>query len=249
MEMKKLIACLACILIGTEVYACCLGDSLRIMSYNVRNGIGMDSKQDYERVAAVISEVNPDVIALQELDSMTRRSKNTYVLERIARYTGMNYVYGAAIDYDGGKYGIGIMSKEKPLKVKNVPLPGSEEARTLLIVEFKEYVFLATHLSLTASDQLASIDIVLKEIKKTKKPVFMAGDMNSIPVSPTQVAIRKYFETFTDSNWKTCNGECIDFIYGYKNKKATVSVINRVLVEDYVASDHCPIFVDVRYRK
>lgn len=241
--------CLMCFLLGIEAYAFTAGDSLRIMSYNIRNGIGMDGKQDYERIAAVISKANPDVIALQELDSMTQRSHKTYVLEKVAQRVGMSYVYGAAINYGGGKYGIGIMSKEKPLKIKNVPLPGSEEARTLLVVEFNNYIFLATHFSLTSSDQFASIDLILKEIEKKKKPVFMAGDMNSTPSSPTQIALQKYFEVFTDFNWKTCNGECIDFIYGYKDKKTAFSLINRTFVEDYMASDHCPIFVDVRYKR
>lgn len=247
--MKKIIVCLMCILVGIEIYASTTGDSLRIMSYNIRNGIGMDSKQDYERIAALISKVSPDVIALQELDSMTYRSNKTYLLEKIAQRVDMNYVYGAAIDYGGGKYGIGVMSREKPLKIKNIPLPGREEARTLLVVEFKNYIFLATHFSLTSLDQLASIDIIMKEIKDTKKPVFMAGDMNSTPSSPTQITIQKHFEVYTDCNWKTCNSQCIDYIYGYKNNKTTFSLINKVLVEDYMASDHCPIFVDIYYER
>lgn len=236
---------------GGNIYTFCCekGDSLRIMSYNIRNAIGTDQKQDYKRVAAIISDANPDVIALQELDSVTHRSKNTFVLEQIAKHVGMNYVYGPAIDYDGGKYGIGILSKEKPLKVKSIALPGREEARTLLMVEFKDYIFLATHLSLTALDQLASVDIILKEIKDAHKPVFMAGDMNSVPASATQNAIRKHFEVLTQDDWKTCGDACIDFIYGYKDSHTRYSVTRKTLVEDRVASDHCPVLIDVCYQK
>lgn len=191
-EMKKLILCLLFLIVGVELHASSAhGDSLRIMSYNIHNGIGMDGKVDYARIANVISDVNPDVVALQELDSITHRSP-VNVLEEIASVTGMNYVFGPAISYGGGKYGIGVMSKEKPLNVRNVSLPGREEARTLLVVEFEKYIFLATHFSLTAADQIKSIEVILKEVFSKEKPVFMAGDMNSVPSSLTQKNIRKY---------------------------------------------------------
>lgn len=248
-DMKKVILCLLlCFMVGVELYAASAdGDNLRIMSYNVHNGIGMDGKVDYARIANVISDVHPDVVALQELDSVTHRSP-VNVLEEIARGTGMNYVFGPAISYGGGKYGIGIMSKEKPLSVKNVALPGKEEARTLLVVEFEKYLFLATHLSLTADDQVKSVEIILKEIATKDKPVFMAGDMNSVPSSLTQRTIRKYFKSFTDDGWITCNGECIDFIYGYKKGNGRFTVRQKTMIEDYVASDHCPVFVDIIYK-
>ena len=195
-EMKKLILCLLFLIVGVELHASSAhGDSLRIMSYNIHNGIGMDGKVDYARIANVISDVNPDVVALQELDSITHRSP-VNVLEEIASVTGMNYVFGPAISYGGGKYGIGVMSKEKPLNVRNVSLPGREEARTLLVVEFEKYIFLATHFSLTAADQIKSIEVILKEVFSKEKPVFMAGDMNSVPSSLTQKNIRKYFKVF-----------------------------------------------------
>ena len=248
--MKRIIAYLFCLIVMAEVHAFSAdkGDSLRIMSYNVHNGIGMDGKVDYARIADVISHGQPDVVALQELDSVTHRSP-VNVLEEIARGAGMNYVFGPAISYGGGKYGIGILSKEQPLSVKNVALPGREEARTLLVVEFEKYIFLATHLSLTADDQVKSVEIIWQEAASKEKPVFMAGDMNSVPSSLTQKRIRKHFKVLTDKRWITCNGECIDYIYGYKKGNGKFTVRQKGMIEDYVASDHCPVYVDVYYGK
>lgn len=245
-EMKKLILCLMCLLASAGLYAAPAGgDGLRIMSYNVHNGIGMDGKVDYARIAKVIADVHPDVVAVQEVDSVTHRS-SVHVLAEIARGTGMNGVFGPAINYAGGKYGIGILSKEKPLNVKNVALPGREEARTLLVVEFEKYIFLATHLSLTAEDQVKSVEVIVKEASSKGKPVFLAGDMNSVPSSLTQKSIRKHFKVLTSDSWITCNKECTDFIYGYK-KNGKVKVGEKRMIEDYVSSDHCPVYVDVRF--
>lgn len=235
------------LLSGSKTYASTDGDSLRIMSYNVHNALGMDGKRDYKRIADIISASNPDIVALQELDSMTHRNNNIDALERIARGINMNYIFGSAIDYDGGKYGIGIISKEKPLNVRRVPLPGREEVRVLLIAEYEKYIFLATHLSLTSDDQKTSVEIILKEVASMKKPVFMAGDMNSVPSSKSQTILRKHFDVFTDCDWITCNGECIDYIYGYKMADIKFSVLKKVLVEDFVASDHCPVYIDVQF--
>ena len=112
-------------------------NTLRIMSYNIRNGRGLDNVADFWRTAEVINKICPDVVAVQEIDSVTGRSGGKDVLREIAGLTLMYYTYAPAIDYDGGKYGIGMLSKEKPLCYRYLPLPGREEARTLLVVEFE----------------------------------------------------------------------------------------------------------------
>jgi len=228
-------------------------NSIRIMSYNVHNGIGMDNKTDYLRIADVINRVAPDVVAIQELDSAAQRSNGVYVLKEIAKQALMHYTYGAAIDFQGGKYGIGILSKEKPLNYYTVPLPGREEARVLLIAEFNNYVFGCTHFSLTEEDRNASVSIIHETIKDIKKPLFLAGDMNSEPESTTQKSLQEFLTTFNSPKSPTFPvvnpKECIDYIYGYNNGN-TYSVLKRqVLTDEQVASDHLPLYVDVRLKK
>ena len=49
------------------------------MSYNIRNGIGIDNIQDIGRIARVILREAPDLVALQELDSATLRVDGRYI--------------------------------------------------------------------------------------------------------------------------------------------------------------------------
>ncbi|MCD8182012.1 MAG: endonuclease/exonuclease/phosphatase family protein [Bacteroides sp.] len=151
---------------------------LNILSYNVHNCIGMDDKRDYQRIADVILQASPDVVALLELDSVIQRNGGVFALEKLRECTGMHGIYASAIPYQGGSYGIGLLSKEAPLNHKIVPMPGREEKRTMIIAEFKGYVFCATHQSLTPEDQLLSIPILREALKGIRKPVFIAGDMN-----------------------------------------------------------------------
>ncbi len=227
-------------------------NSVRLMSYNVRNAWGLDNKTDYQRVADVINRVDPDIIAVQELDSVTGRSGGVDVLDILSRKTLMYPTYAAAIDYDGGKYGVGILSKEKPISVKKVPLPGREEARMLLIVELEEYYFGNTHFSLNAEDRLRSVEIIRNEVERLNpgKPFFLAGDMNAKPDSEEQKVLTESFRPLVSSEQYTFPADnpdrCIDYIYGYNGVEGWSLLTGRGVVAEKVASDHRPLFADVR---
>jgi endonuclease/exonuclease/phosphatase family metal-dependent hydrolase len=219
---------------------------LRLVSYNVRNGKGMDNRTDYDRTVAVIQKAAARVLALQELDSSTARSQGMDVLSVLAQKTGMHAVYGAAIPYGGGKYGVGLLSKEKPLQHYTVSLPGREEQRVLLVVEFKAFVVFNTHLSLTEEDRMASIITINKEADRFQKPVFLLGDMNAEPSSTFLIQLKK--------DWQLLSGEaptfpaplpdkCIDYILSRNNKMA---VSHSEVMDEPQASDHRPVLVTLK---
>ena len=85
-------------------------NTLKLMSYNIKNANGMDNVCNFQRIANVINNASPDVVAIQEVDSMTNRSGQKYVLGEIADRTQMHGYFAPAIDYDGGKYGIGLLT-------------------------------------------------------------------------------------------------------------------------------------------
>ena len=223
-------------------------NSLRIMSYNVRNCKGMDNKTDIDRVAGVILAAAPDVVAIQELDSMTIRNRKD-MLGELARRTLMHATFASPVRIAGGRYGIGILSKEKPLQVKRIPLPGKEEKRMLLMVEFERYVMLCTHFSLTEKDRLTSTGIILDAVADVDKPVFLAGDMNDTNDSEMQRRLTGKFRVLNNPEQPTFgtgdNTRCIDFIYGLEGA-TPYSVLARKVIPDEIASDHRPVWVDVR---
>jgi endonuclease/exonuclease/phosphatase family metal-dependent hydrolase/Icc-related predicted phosphoesterase len=227
-------------------------NTLRVMSYNIRNARGLDNKVDYERVADVINGLAPDILALQELDSVTGRSKGVDVLSRLADLTKMYAVYGASIPFDGGKYGIGVLSKVKPLSWKRIPLPGKEERRSLLIVEFEQYVFCCTHFSLTDDDRLASVAIIDEAVKNFDKPVTLAGDINSTPETPVLSALTEKWAVLSNSRLFTFPANeaniTIDYIFGYKPKGYTYAVWQTRVPSEPFASDHLPLIADVRLK-
>ena len=223
--------------------------TLRLMSYNIRHGAGLDGRLDFERIAEVIKREHPDVVALQEVDSVTRRTGGRDLLGELGASTGMQHLYAPAIAFEGGKYGIGLLCRKKPLAMRKISLPGREEPRMLLIAEFEDYVFCCTHFSLTEEDQMSSVEKIGKLLENEKKPVFLAGDLNAEPDSPVMTALQKKFmilNSVTENTIPADNPQsCIDYVLGYVANGSRYSVITNYVVNEPVASDHRPVFVSV----
>lgn len=222
---------------------------LKVMTYNIRNGIGMDNVADLRRVADVISRSGADIVGVQEVDSVTGRSHGRYILGDLAHEALMYPTYAKAIDYDGGKYGIGMLSKTKPLSVKRIALPGREESRVLLVAEFDRYRVANTHLSLTEEDALSSVAILADEARSGKKPLIIMGDWNSMPGSPALEAMKKAGFTIVSgekhATWPADNPtDCIDYIAVYDMPNSGMVALSAAVVNEPVASDHRPIIMD-----
>lgn len=224
----------------------------RIMSYNIHHGRGMDDTVDIERIGKLILAVNPEVVGLQEVDSMTNRSGNIDIIRLLSEQTGMYATFGYSILHDGGKYGNGMLTREKPAAVKKIDLPGATEARTALIVELEKYVVVNTHLSLTGEERLQSVKIITEAVSGYNKPVFLIGDLNATPDSAPIEFLRKGWQILSNPKQPTSPSvnplNTIDYIFGYTAKGETYARYKAEVVDEPVASDHRPLFADIRLK-
>lgn len=222
----------------------------RLMSYNIHHGEGMDGNIDIERIGRLICKVNPEVVGLQEVDSITVRSGKIDILKLLAEQTGMYPAFGYSILHDGGKYGNGLLTREKPLSVKKIPLPGKKEARTALIVELSNYMVVNTHLSLDEKERIESAKILSSIVKNCVKPVFLMGDLNARPDSPPIQFLLKEWQILSDRNKPTSPSvnprSTIDYIMGYNANGYLFERTITDVVDEQTASDHRPIFADIR---
>lgn len=225
-------------------------NTLKLMSYNIKNANGMDNVCNFQRIANVINNTSPDVVAIQEVDSMTNRSGQKYVLGEIAERTQMHGYFAPAIDYDGGKYGIGLLTKQVPLRLQTLPLPGREEARTLILAEFVDYIYCCTHMSLTEEDRMKSLELVKAFTSSSTKPLFLAGDMNAEPESGFIKKLQKDFQILSNPKQHTFPApdpkETIDYIATLKQNAKGFAVISAKVINEPMASDHRPILVELR---
>lgn len=225
----------------------------RILTYNIRNCIGMDGNIDFDRIASVIKAINPHVVALQEVDSVTYRMDGADVLKILAEKTKMYYKYGPAISFQGGKYGNGVLSTEKPLSYSYIPLPGRQERRSLLMVEFEDFILYGTHLNNRfAGDRHGSVLIIDYEAQGSEKPVILAGDINDTPGTKTLNLLSENWVQLSGNDFTVRSDKpsrCIDYIFGLSIEGVHYEVLQQVVVNEPVASDHLPVFVDVIIKK
>lgn len=232
--------------------------AVRMMTYNVRIFCGMaheNSGKTVESVPAVrdrlieiINWTNPDFVALQEVDLNTVRSGRDDQVARLAEGTGMYGTFVDAIDRSKGKYGIGLLSRKKPLNVQRVQLPGTEERRVMMIVEFSDCYVVNAHFSLTPADRVTSANMLIDKCKDISKPILIAGDLNDTPNS-SAISLLKQKYTRLTSDIFTHPADvplwCLDYIFGANLSKGASGIKRMILLDEKEASDHRPWVVDI----
>lgn len=228
-------------------------DTLRIMSYNIRNCKGLDNIYDIQRTADVIRNSDADIIAIQEVDSVTSRSKGVDIADTLAILCKMHAYYSTAIEYDGGKYGVAILSRKKAIATYRAALPGREEKRTILIAEYPKLTFACTHLSLNEEDRMASLEIIDSIAKECKKPFIIAGDLNDNPQSPFIKELSRNWKIIAPNEEPTFPADepnvTIDYIAAIKECERDIESVDSKVIEEPTASDHRPIATTIIIKK
>lgn len=223
--------------------------TLRVLSYNIHHGEGMDGRLDLERIARVILSVEPDVVALQEVDVRTQRTGGVDQALELARLTRMHVLFGPGMPYQGGQYGNALLSRWPAAEMKNHALPVSprREPRAILEARFGHPFaarFLATHLDITRPDRMSAVE-ALAGIAPAEDPLpaIFLGDLNDTPESPVLAGLRAQQWVSVVTGATIPVGEPkrqIDFIL--VRPAARWKVIEQRVLDEAVASDHRPIF-------
>ena len=229
-------------------------DTLRIMAYNIHHGEGMDEVLDLERIAVLINEWNPDLIALQEMDSVVTRTNGVDQTQVLGELTGMESVFGQFMPYQGGAYGMAVMSKWPIVSSTNHRLPDGEEPRSALSIRVRsphsgrELEFVGIHFYMTEAERLAQAETLAAVYSDVDVPVVLAGDFNSEPDSPVIALLEDQWnfvdkgdDHFTFSSYDPVKE--IDFFA--LRPGASFRILSQSVLDEPVASDHRPLFIEL----
>ena len=229
-------------------------EKMTVLSYNIHHGAGTDGKLDLERIARIIREQQSDLVALQEVDVKARRSGGIDEAAELGRLTGMNVVFGKAMDFEGGGYGQAILSRW-PIEehtVHQLPQRTGREPRILLVTTIEnpngELIFASTHLDHQIEpvrvEQAEAINRIL--IQEKKNPVLLAGDFNAVPESdPMKVLLKLWTDTAGDAAAPTIPARNprsrIDYILVAPTDNDLWKTVRSEVLNEPVASDHRPV--------
>ena len=228
---------------------------LRVLVYNIHAGKDAAGVSNLERVAAIIDAERADVVLLQEVDRNTTRSGGVDQLAELMRLTSMHGAFGKSLDFQGGEYGIAIISRWPIVNARVIPLRidppqpragGSIEPRVAFLVETGGMVVANTHLDASREETWRMQEV--GELLRHEADI-VGGDFNAEPGSNVYARV-------TDSGlrdaWKLCGeGDSLTFSATKPVKRIDYLFLqnrscDRATVLDTDASDHRPLLVVVR---
>ncbi|MFT4605930.1 MAG: endonuclease/exonuclease/phosphatase family metal-dependent hydrolase [Rhodothermales bacterium] len=228
-------------------------DTLRILAYNIHHAEGMDEVTDLNRIAALIREVNPDLVALQEVDSVVTRTNGVDQAAELGRLTGLEPVFGRFMAYQGGAYGMSLLSRLQIVESDNLRLPDGDEPRTSVSATVRtpngrQLRFSGIHFYRTEEERLAQATTLEEILAQGNLPEILAGDFNSEPGSAVMTYLGDRWTTldkgddrYTFSSFDPVRE--IDFVL--VRPSGAFSVLQHRLLDDPVMSDHRPVLTEL----
>ncbi|RAJ83297.1 endonuclease/exonuclease/phosphatase family metal-dependent hydrolase [Chitinophaga dinghuensis] len=252
--MKKLFIAAAALILGFKASA---QNKITVLTYNTHHGANMKNEIDLAAIAKVINNAHPDLVALQEVDSVTSRTGKIDQLKELARLTGMYCYFGRSMWYDGGGYGTGILSKYpiKSAQTLQMAVGDGKEPRAtgIITVELpgkKMIQFASTHLDVEDEDtwRLQEAKQLINFFSKSKYPVIIAGDFNAEPNTTEIGEFTKFFTDITANAGPSFPSDKpsikLDYIMIHAPK--TWKGGNAQVIDERIASDHRPVMADIQ---
>ena len=229
--------------------------TLRVVSYNIKHGLGNDGRVDLERIAEVIRGLDADVVTLQEVDRGVARTGGVDQTSRLAELTGMRGLFGDFRPYDGGEYGMAVLTRLPVVAVHNHRLPQAPAPISALEVQVvagpqgRIVSVVGIHLVTTPEERLAEADTLTGILEGRAHPVVLAGDFNSRPgdivlqrLDQDWLVVPKEGDRFTYPS--DVPDREIDFIM--LRPEEAFEIVEHRVVDEGVASDHRPLLAVLR---
>lgn len=231
---------------------------VKVVSYNIKHGRGMDGKVDLDRAIEVLRAQQPDIVALQEIDEHATRSGGVNQAVELGRALGLHPTFGPFMDFQGGRYGLALLSRYPLRKIDKVLVPKGNEPRIALAVEVRlpngdPLLVVDLHFDWVKDDahRFSQASTLCEYLAHVTMPFVILGDFNDSPGSRTLDLFHELArevpkpknDRFTFSSTKPERE--IDFIFvgppeAWETGTATV-------IDEPLASDHRPVVATLRY--
>jgi len=235
---------------------------LRVMTYNIHVGVGMDKKLDLSRIAGVINSQHPDLVGLQEVDRGVERTQRIDEIAEIAKMTRMDYAFAFNLRYQGGQYGVAILSRYPIRAIDHRLYKNRREAERRGFIRIEINLagsvlnFVTTHLDYQYEDgRVFETQQLLSALKDVKGPLVLVGDFNDVPAGEAYQLMRQTF----DDEWSSARLGDEGFSYPADKPTKRIDYIftrrldrikaRRAWIVETLASDHVPVVAELEVER
>lgn len=173
---------------------------LLVMTYNIEGDAQLfKGAKHIDDIAAVINQIKPDVVGLNEIHRHTWQSRFEDQVGRLQRLTHLNGVFGRSYSELGGAFGNAMLTRGAIVSADVHNLPCAGEPRSLLATTIRidhatiqVYVgHVAAWGGLNSSIRSKQLDCLGSHVRVSKYPHILTGDFNAPPESTEMTRFRQ----------------------------------------------------------
>jgi endonuclease/exonuclease/phosphatase family metal-dependent hydrolase len=181
------------------------------MTYNVHSCRGADGRANPARIAQVIDDCAPDIVALQEVDVGRARTGGIDQARAIAAHLRMEAHFHPALHLQEEQYGDAILTSLPSRLVKAGPLPSLGEPRgaiwTAVDLGGFELHVINTHLGLRRRERMMQVSALLGpgwlcHHDLQGRPAVLLGDFNAVPGSAAYRSLSRFWPDVRKGTWR-----------------------------------------------
>lgn len=243
------------------------------MTWNVHSCRSARLEPSLELVAEVIGTVDPDIVALQEVDAGCPRTGGVDQAVEIAKRLGMKSHFCCLVDWEqfsyssepAGRFGLAFLCREclHPHRVERWELPlrsHRSEPRGIFQLEVDwdgtSIVLMNTHLSVQRAERIAQLIAVRERVLRLRgdgEPCILLGDFNTFGYSRQLQLLERLLVDC--SPWRSASATFpsnfpvlrLDRVYATADLRCRRSSVVS-LAEARAASDHLPVCAELARR-
>lgn len=234
---------------------------IRIASYNIHKGVGLDGRTSIARIVNVLREIDADVVALQEVVSYEGREAQYHQAQFLAAELDRHFSLGETRKHLGGAYGNVTLSKWAiaNAKVIDVSIPGREPRgilRTDLDIGGRALHVFNTHLGTGFFERRRQAEKLIEQklIDRgdLEGPRVVLGDFNEWTLGRVTTALREQFREAEPQRHLRAGYPGIlpllnlDHLYADRELRIEKVRLHRTRLS-LLASDHLPLVADLTW--
>lgn len=155
---------------------------IRILTYNIRGGLGVDNRRSIRRIAQVIREAGPQVVCMQEVHQRLPWSRMVDQPRFVGRSLGMSFCFQQNLSVGVGGFGNAILTSFEIVRVRSYSLTSKREQRGAieahLVTSDGPVTVFCTHFGLDAQERVGQAGELAALVNVCDCPRIVCADFN-----------------------------------------------------------------------